>query len=93
MNCERTLIASVVMLALGLGLIFTYCHGTIGFNAAYPASGASLQVAINTTGLAAMTGVGSTIIGLLLLIVALIQAVVNQIRWPGESPKHQSSAA
>jgi hypothetical protein len=84
MNSERTLIASVVFLALGLGLIFAYCHGTIGFGAAYPVSGASMQISINTTGLPAMAGVGSTLLGVLLLLTAFVQAMVGQIRWPGE---------
>jgi hypothetical protein len=85
MNSERTLLSSILFLALGLGLILGYCHGsTIGFSAAYPVSGASLQVVINTTGLPAMAGFASTLIGILLLILATIQAIVGQVRWPGE---------
>ena len=80
MNCERSLIASVIFLGAGLGLLFGYCHGTIGFSAAYPMAGASLQIAINTAGFPAVAGVVLTLVGLLLLIVALIQAVVSQ--WP-----------
>src|SRR5215467_14415497 len=52
MNSERTLLTSILFLLLGLGLIFGYCHGTVGFSAAYPVSGTSLQVAINSTGFA-----------------------------------------
>lgn len=85
MNSERTLLSSILFLALGLGLIFGYCHGsTIGFSAAYPVSGASLQVVINTTGLPAMAGFASTLIGILLLVIATIQAIVGQVGWPGE---------
>jgi len=87
MNCERSMIASVIFLTLGLGLIFGYCHGTIGFSAAYPVSGTSLQVTLTTTGLPALAGLVSTVIGLLLLVVALVQAIVGQMHWPGQSAK------
>jgi len=85
LNSERTLLSSILFLALGLGLIVGYCHGsTIGFGAAYTVSGASLQVVINTTGWPAMAGVASTLIGILLLIIATMQAIVGQVHWPGE---------
>jgi len=85
MNSERTLLSSILFLALGLGLILGFCHGsTIGFGAAYPVSGTSLQVVVNTTGLPAMAGFASTLIGILLLILATILAIVGQVRWPGE---------
>ena len=87
MNCERSVIASAIFLTLGLGLVFGYCHGTIGFSAAYPVSGTSLQVSLTTTGLPALAGSVSTVIGVLLLVIALIQAIVGQVPWPGGSPK------
>ena len=93
MNSERTLLSSIVFLVLGLGLILGYCHGTVSFNVAYPVSGASLQVAINTTGLPAMAGVASTLLGILLLIIATIQAIVGQVGLPGEKAKPQRSPA
>jgi len=68
MKSDYVLIGAVLMLVIGLGLVFGYTHGTFGFSAAYPVSGASLQVAINTTGLPAMAGVPLTLLGLLLLI-------------------------
>lgn len=80
MNCARSLIASIVFLGLGLGLIFGYCHdSTIGFNAAHPASAASLQLVIYTNGWPAMAGVAATVIGILLLFAALVFAVLDQI--------------
>jgi len=87
MNSERSLIAAAVFLGLGLGLIVGYCHGTVGLSAAYPVSGAALQVSINTTGMPAIAGVASTLVGVLLLLVALIQAIVNQVHLSGESAK------
>lgn len=86
MNCERSLIASVFFLVTGLGLIFGYCHGTIGLSGAYPVAGAAVEVSIKTTGLPAILGVSATLIGVVLLVVALVQAVVAQVRWPGEKP-------
>ncbi len=84
MNSERSLIASVIFLLIGLGLIFGYCHGTIGLSGAYPIAGAGQEVSIKTTGLPAVLGVSATLIGVVLLVVALVQAVVGQVHWPGE---------
>ncbi len=84
MNCERSLIASIVFLISGMGLIFGYCHGTIGLSGAYPVAGAALEVSIKTTGWPAILGLWSTLIGVVLLLVALVQAVVAQVHWPGE---------
>jgi hypothetical protein len=87
MNCQRSLIASVIFLTLGLGLVFGYCHGTVGFGAAYPISGTALQFSITTTGLPALAGSISTLLGVLLLIVALLQAVIGEVPWHGENVK------
>lgn len=79
MTSGRTLIAAVVLLGLGLGLTFGYCHGTVGFSAAYPVSGTSLQLAITTTGLPAIAGFAATVLGLLLLVAAFVQAIVGEV--------------
>jgi hypothetical protein len=86
MNLHRVLIGSVVFLAVGLGLIFGYCHGTAAFGAAYPVAGTSLQVSVTTTGLPALTGFGFTVIGLALLIWAFVAAVLEQMPSTG-APK------
>jgi len=85
MNCERSLIAAVVFLITGLGLIFGFTHGTVGFGAAYPVAGTALDVSLKTTGLPALAGVIATLMGVLLLIIALVLAVVAQV--PSESAK------
>jgi hypothetical protein len=84
MNSERALIASIVFLGLGLGLIFGYCHdSTVAFSAAHPAAGASLQIVINTNGWPAMAGTAAAaVIGILLLFAALVYAVVGKV-WSG----------
>lgn len=77
MNCERSLIASIAFLGLGIGLILGYCHdSTISFSAAHPAAGASLQFVIYTNGWPAMAGLASTVLGVLLLFAALVFAVL-----------------
>lgn len=87
MNSARTLIASIIFLGLGLGLIFGFTHGTVGFSAAYPVSGASLQVSLNTTGMPAMAGFAATVLGTLLLLIALIQAILTEVdREPAKAP-------
>lgn len=93
MNSERSLIAATAFLVVGVSLIIGYCHGTIGFSAAYPVAGASLNITIDTKGLPAMAGFGATIVGLLLLIVALVQAIVGQVHWPGEKAKIPAQAS
>ena len=92
MNAERTLIISVAFLALGLGLIFGFCHGNAGFSAAYPPSGASFQLSLTTTGLPAEGGFAATVIGVVLLLAAFLQAIVTQIRLPHAASKHHGTA-
>ncbi len=87
MSSERTLIAAVVLLAVGLGLIFGYTHGSATFNAAYAVSGTLLQVSINTVGLPAMAGFVATVLGTVVLVVAFVQAIVAQ-SLSRKVPKH-----
>lgn len=78
MKSDGPLILAVLFLAAGLTMIFVYGIGTAGFNAAYPVSGASLQMSISTNGPAAIGGLGLTALGLLLMFWALICAIIGQ---------------
>ena len=93
MNCERSLIASIVFLGLGLGLILGYCHdSTINFSAAHPASAASLQFVIYTNGWPAMAGLAATVVGILLLFAALVFAVLTQVS-SRQTVRHEGTPA
>ncbi|MBA3916266.1 MAG: hypothetical protein H0X25_20955 [Acidobacteriales bacterium] len=83
MKSDYALISSVLLLAVGLGLICGFTQGSVGFDAAVPVSAAALKVSLTTTGLPAMIGVPLTLLGLLLLIAAAITAIVRQV--PGTS--------
>ena len=89
MKPDRPLIVSVLLLAAGLGLIFGYCHGTVGLNAAIPVSGASFNLCTTTTGPGALGGFALTVLGLLLLIWALVCAIMGQIRLLGPGRKRE----
>jgi uncharacterized membrane protein len=89
MKSEYVLISSILLLGIGLGLIFGYTHGTVGFSAAYPVAGASFQVSINTTGLPAMVGVPLTALGLLLLIAAAILATIRALPSGRQQADHR----
>ena len=93
MNAERTLIASVVFLAVGLGLIFGYTHGDVNFSAAYPFAGASLDVLIKTTGMPAMAGFAATVLGTILLLMSFVQAIIAQVLAPNDNTNRESSPA
>jgi hypothetical protein len=80
MRSDRPLIVSVLLLASGLALIIGYGTGNAAFNAAYPISAANLQLAITTTGPAALGGLVLTILGLLAMIWAFICAFVGPVQ-------------
>lgn len=80
MTCARNLVASIVFLGLGIGLVLGYSHdSTIGLTAAHPVTAASLQVIIHTDGWPAMAGVFLVVLGVLLLFIALVQAVLEEL--------------
>ena len=94
MNAERSLIASVLFLSVGLGLIFGYCHNsTVSFSGAYPVAGASLQLVINTNGFPAMAGLACTVAGVVFLFAALVFTVLKLMSSPTTERRERASAA
>ena len=79
MKSDRPLLGSILLLAVGLGLIFGYCSGTSSFSAAYPFSGSTLHIDVMTNGPGAVGGVVLTAFGLVLLLWAVLVAIVSQI--------------
>ena len=79
------LITSVVCLAIGVGVLFAFCHGNTGFQFAYPLSGASVHIDITTTGIPAIVGLILAVAGAFLLIVATIIAVIETLRDDGKT--------
>jgi len=92
MTYARTLVASILFLGLGLGLILDYSHdSTISFGVAHPAAAASLQVVIHTDGWPAMAGVVITGIGILLLFAALVQALLGEVAERGQQANSRAA--
>jgi hypothetical protein len=92
MKPDRFLIASVVLLAIGLYLTFGYCNGTVGMSAAYPLAAATLNICVTTNGPGVLGGPALTGLGVLLLLWALIGAVVGQFRLIGAGRKRSEAA-
>lgn len=81
MRVDRPLVGAVIFLAVGLGLIIGYCHGTTGFSASYPFAGSALHLDLTTTGPAVLGGVLCTTLGSLLLVWAFLAALVSLFTW------------
>jgi hypothetical protein len=77
MRSDGPLVLAVLFLAAGLTVIFAYGTGSSAFNAAYPLSGANLQLSIATVGPAAVGGLALTALGLLVMVWALVCAFVG----------------
>jgi hypothetical protein len=84
MRTDRWLIAALLFLVGGLWLTFEWCHGNVGLNVAFPAEGTKLAVDVTTTGWPVIVGVPLTLIGILLMAVALLMAVIAQFHRPDE---------
>lgn len=79
MTSDRPLIAAVLFLASGLGLIIGYCNGTTSMNVAYPMTTSAFHLDITTAGPAALGGLTLTAFGVLLLLWAFLAAIASQI--------------
>lgn len=78
MRPDRPLIVAVLLLASGSGLIFGYCHGTAGVNAAYPLSGCAVNLCTTTTGPGALGGLMLLLLGVFVLLWTFVLAVLAQ---------------
>jgi hypothetical protein len=88
MKSDRWVIAAVLFLAAGLGLLFGFTDGTTSVNVGYPFSATKLHADITTTGIPALVGLPLVAAGALMLFFALIAAIVSQFRRP--EPEHVS---
>lgn len=77
---KGVLLAAVVCLGAGLGVVFGYCNGTTGLSFAYPLSGSSIHIDITTTGAGVPVAVGLLVLGSFLLIIASIIALIGLFR-------------
>jgi hypothetical protein len=96
MKLARLLIASFIFLAIGLGLLFGYTHGSAALSLGYPISdGTAFNLELHTTGIVAVVSVALTLLGMVLLVVAFISAIVVQFagRRPVESLPRRASFA
>jgi len=82
MKSDRWVIAAVLFLAAGLGLLFGFTDGTASVNLGYPFSATKLHVDITTIGIPALVGLPLVAAGTLMLFFALIAAIVSQFRQP-----------
>jgi len=87
------LVTSVVCLAIGIGMLFAFCHGNTGVQFAYPFSAASVHIDITTTGVPAVAGLILAVLGVFLLIIATVIALVGLRRSGSNAPiRHRESA-
>lgn len=79
MKTSRLLIFAFLLLAIGIGLIASYCHGDVGFDAGIPISNTKIHIDITTTGYPAVIGVPCAFFGLLLFCLAFLSAIAKEI--------------
>lgn len=78
MKSDRLVIAAVLFLAAGLGLLFGFTHGTTGLSLGYPFSETRLHADLTTVGIPVLVGVPLVAAGAMLLFFALIAAIASQ---------------
>lgn len=82
MKSDRLVIAAVLFLAGGLGLLLGFTNGTTGLSVGYPFSATRLHADITTTGIPVLVGVPLVAAGALLLVFALVAALASQFNRP-----------
>lgn len=80
MRADRVLIGAGIVLGFGLWLLFAFCHGNFGVGFALPVAGTKFNLDVTTMGVPALVGIPVTIIGIILLVIALLLAIVQQFR-------------
>ena len=80
MRADRALIGAGVFLGFGLWLLFAFCHGNVGVGFALPVAGTKFNMDVTTMGVPALIGMPVTLIGIILLVIALLLAIVQQFR-------------
>ena len=79
---KRLVLAAGLLLASGLGVLFGYCNGRAGLSLASTLSSASVDVDVSATGVAALIGVGLTLLGAAAFILAWLVALFSRTRRP-----------
>jgi hypothetical protein len=74
------LVTAFVFLAVGIGVLFAFCHGNSGVQFSYPLAGAMVHLNMTTRGIPAILGLILTILGAFLLLVATLIALVSMAR-------------
>ena len=82
MKSDRLVIAAVLFLAAGLGLLLKFANGTTGLNVGYPFSETKLHADFVTAGIPVLVGVPLVAAGALLLVFALVAAIASQFSQP-----------
>jgi hypothetical protein len=80
MRANRLFIVAAVLLIIGIGSLATGWHGNAGFNVGIPVSGTSVSIAGTATGAHALAGLIATPLGLILFLIAVIAALLEERR-------------
>jgi hypothetical protein len=87
MKIRRLMFVAVLSMAIGLYLIFNYCQGSIGAAAGDHIAAWNIKFDFTTSGWPMILGVPLTLLGSILLIVAMISTIVAEIRVMLAKPK------
>ena len=80
MMIRRLLLASVVLLVVGIGLLAYFSHGDAGFQAGDSISAFSIKLDVTTVGYPAIFGGPAVIFGSLLLAAVSIMSLILELR-------------